>query len=103
MDAHNVGRERGSVERALQGIQARTLIIGISTDMLFPVVEQEFLKQHIRGAQLAVINSHYGHDGFLTEYEAIATLLTQFISKKSVSFHTINSSKWETSNEEKFP
>lgn len=103
MDAHDVGRGRVSVERALQCIQARTLIIGISTDILFPVAEQEFLRQHIHGAQLVVINSHYGHDGFLTEYEAIATLLTQFVSKKSLSLHTINSSKWKTSHEEEFP
>jgi homoserine O-acetyltransferase/O-succinyltransferase len=82
MDAHNVGRNRESVEKALQKIAANTLIIGISSDVLFPYQEQEYLAQHIKNAQLATITSNYGHDGFLLEYEQLIEHITGFLNKK---------------------
>ena len=42
MDAHNVGRGRGSVG-SLEKIRAKTLVIGIESDILFPVIEQQFM------------------------------------------------------------
>lgn len=75
MDAHNVGRNRGSVEAALQQVKAQTLCIGISSDILYPPVEQQFLQQHIPGACYAEIDSFYGHDGFLIETEKLTALI----------------------------
>jgi len=49
MDSHNVGRGRGSIEQALSSITAKTLVIGIKSDFLFPVNEQQLLAQHIPG------------------------------------------------------
>lgn len=81
MDKHDVGRGRTSVQAALHSIKAKTLVIGISSDILFPPQEQELLAAYIPNAQLAIINSHYGHDGFLLEYEEITRLLEEFIEK----------------------
>ncbi len=81
MDSHDVGRNRGSIEQALSEIRANTLVIGISSDILFPVKEQIFLAENIRGAQLEIIDSPYGHDGFLTEGEAITNCILKFLSK----------------------
>ena len=83
MDSHNVGRGRGSVGASLKKIKAKTLIIGITTDILFPLNEQQFLADHITGAELKTIYSPYGHDGFLLEYEKIGTLIKEFLEKKS--------------------
>ncbi|GGH75531.1 homoserine O-acetyltransferase [Filimonas zeae] len=83
MDTHNVGRGRQSAQKALQSITARTLVIGISSDLLFPPSEQAFIAQHIPGAQLSVIDSFYGHDGFLLEYDTIIKLLTGFLDISS--------------------
>ena len=80
MDSHNVGRGRESIEQALQCIRAKTLVIGISTDILFPVVEQQRIADAIPAAQFATIHSDYGHDGFLLEFEKISTLIKDFIS-----------------------
>jgi homoserine O-acetyltransferase/O-succinyltransferase len=82
MDAHNVGRGRQSVENALQQITANTLVIGIETDILFPLVEQQFLATHIPGAIFKAINSLFGHDGFLLEYEQIEKHIIQFLQNK---------------------
>jgi homoserine O-acetyltransferase len=82
MDKHNVGRGRDSVRAALQSIKAKTMVISISSDILYPTVEQELLAAYIPNAQLRVIDSYYGHDGFLLEYETIETLVKEFISKE---------------------
>ena len=76
MDSHNVGRYRASIQQALATIKAQTQVIGISSDLLFPIAEQEFLAQHIPNASLHIINSLYGHDGFLLEFEAITKILS---------------------------
>ncbi|MES2733794.1 MAG: homoserine O-acetyltransferase [Bacteroidota bacterium] len=75
MDSHHVGRGRQSIIHALQEIRARTLVLGIGTDILFPVEEQHFLAKHIPGARYEEINSLYGHDGFLIENEQITQVL----------------------------
>ena len=81
MDSHNVGRGYPSAEIALAKIKAATLVIGIKTDLLFPVSEQIFLANHIENAKLEIIESPFGHDGFLTESEKINELLKQFIKE----------------------
>jgi len=67
MDSQDVGRNRGGVVAALKSIRAKTLVIGIKSDALFPIVEQEFLAKYIPEASFQVIDSLYGHDGFLIE------------------------------------
>jgi len=75
MDSHNVGRGRLSMQEAFRQITANTLVIGISSDMLFPVKEQKFIAENIAGAVFEEIDSPYGHDGFLIETEKISELL----------------------------
>ena len=82
MDSHDVGRKRGGAEAALSGIKASTLVIGVDTDVLFPVSEQEFLARHIPKARLVTIPSLYGHDGFLIETSKISQHLTEFLKCK---------------------
>ena len=79
MDSQNLGRYSESVEVALGHIKARTIVIGIDTDLLFPVREQELLAKHIPNATLHVLSSDYGHDGFLVEVEKLTEVLREFI------------------------
>ncbi len=81
MDSHHIGRGRGSSVEALRSIQAKTLAIGIESDLLFPVVEQAFIAENIPVARLEVIDSIYGHDGFLIEVEQITALLSDFLKE----------------------
>jgi len=83
MDSHNVGRGRISVQAALKKIKAKTLTIGITTDTLFPLREQQFLADQIPGAVFKAIHSPFGHDGFLLEYDAIEKLVSEWLGKKS--------------------
>ncbi len=92
MDAHNVGRGRKSVEEALKKIKSKTFVIGIETDILFPLVEQRFLADHITGASYKAIQSHYGHDGFLLEFDQIELIIRDFL-RDSMNYHSTDTKK----------
>jgi homoserine O-acetyltransferase len=78
MDSHNIGRSRGSIESVLRTIKARTLVVGIQTDILFPFSEQKLLAANIQGATLDIIHSLYGHDGFLVEFDQLRGIIRKF-------------------------
>jgi homoserine O-acetyltransferase len=77
MDLHDVGRGRGGLLAALSSITSKVLIISISSDLLFPVADQLYLQQHIPSAKHYIIESNYGHDGFLIETKKIDEIITQ--------------------------
>ncbi len=78
MDSHNIGRGRKSIKAALVGIEANCLIIGVTSDILFPVSEQHFIHNNLPGSSLAIIESDYGHDGFLIETDALEKCIEEF-------------------------
>ena len=80
MDLHDVGYKRGSVEDALGSIKSKSLNIGISSDVLYPVNEQIEIASMIHGAHFAQINSIYGHDAFLIEFDQLQNLLENFLN-----------------------
>ncbi|MFT4833445.1 MAG: homoserine O-acetyltransferase [Marinoscillum sp.] len=79
MDSHHLGRHYISVEAALSRIKSRALVIGIATDILFPISEQQLLAKYIPNAKFEVVESIFGHDGFLTEAHQISALVADFI------------------------
>lgn len=81
MDSHHLGRGRGGdLETVLKHFSQRTLIIGISSDILCPLVEQHFLARHIPGSTMIEIDSNYGHDGFMVESELISQHLSTWLT-----------------------
>lgn len=93
MDSHNVGRNRGSIVEALQLIKARTLVVGISSDLLFPPSEQQFLADKIPGALYLEIDSYYGHDGFLIETGILTYEIIKFLKNSSAESPVIHLQK----------
>lgn len=79
MDSHNVARGRGSITKALSLVKAKTLVVGITSDQLFPIGEQRLLAGGIKSASFAQISSDYGHDGFLIETKKLAGLIDDFL------------------------
>ncbi|MBS1680296.1 MAG: homoserine O-acetyltransferase [Bacteroidetes bacterium] len=82
MDSHQVGRGRESVEAALQKVKANTLAIGIESDILFPVSEQKFLAKNIPNASFKTIDSLFGHDGFLLEFDQLNDIVNGFLREE---------------------
>jgi len=82
MDSHHVGRGRTSAEAALKKIKAKTLVIGIDSDLLFPVREQEYLAKYIPGATWDTLSSLHGHDGFLVEFDQFKSTVRKFLKSE---------------------
>src|SRR5258708_2106761 len=80
MDSHHLARGRGGkLEEVLRGIQQRTLLMGIKSDILCPVEEQRHMADHLPNATLIEIDSAYGHDGFMVEGGKIANHLRDWL------------------------
>ena len=78
MDAHDVSRGRGAYPEALQQIEQPALVVGIDSDVLYPLTEQEELAAHLPRADLKVLNSPHGHDAFLIEQDVLNTLIAEW-------------------------
>ena len=83
MDSHNVNRGWNSIEEALSQIKARTAVIGIISDLLFTPREQRFLAGSIPDSKLYMMDSTFGHDGFLIETDSLSEILEKFLGEKS--------------------
>ena len=83
MNSHDIGRDRGGVEKALASIKVRALVAGIDSDRLFPITGQQLIAEHfggkLVGGKLRTIQSEYGHDGFLIEFETVGPLLRELL------------------------
>jgi homoserine O-acetyltransferase len=80
MNAHDVGRARGGVRAALRRVTAPTLVAAVDSDRLDPPAQQAELAALIPGAdRLRVVESPYGHDGFLIETEQVAALVRELL------------------------
>ena len=76
VDSQNVGRHRGGVANALAQIKAKSIVISITSDGLFPPSESSEWAKHIPHAEYYEIESRFGHDGFLLETEQITKILS---------------------------
>lgn len=88
MDSQNIARGRESVAKALEQVTARTLVIGLKSDILFPINEQWEIVEGIANAELQVIDSNFGHDGFLIETKKLTVLIAAFLGVNSTQFNT---------------
>ena len=79
MDSHDVGRNRGSIEKALSSIKSDVFAIGIDSDFLFPVSEQKTIVNHVKKATYFEISSKLGHDGFLTERKKVSDIIKKVV------------------------
>lgn len=83
MNSHDVGRGRGGVDAALQRLTMPTLVLGIDSDRLFPVEDQERIAAgapgSLSGAEPVVIHSEFGHDGFLIESDLVSAHLRSLL------------------------
>ena len=96
MDTFDPVRGYTSDQAAFGRIRARTTLVGISTDWLFPATDVWSLSQRIRGAgatcDYAEIDSGHGHDGFLADAHLLEPILLKALDvqpRGAVAAHTL--------------
>ena len=90
MDLHDIGRDRGSLEAAVDRFSSVPLMtVSIDSDMLYPVHQQVHMRDVVVAAggscEHHVIKSPDGHDGFLLATREVGAHLADFL--KEVSGH----------------
>lgn len=84
MNSHDIGRDRGGVAEALSRVTAKSLVLGIDSDRLFPVEYQVLIASHLEanidGGNAVIIHSPFGHDGFLIENDLVGPELARLLA-----------------------
>ena len=81
VDSHNLGRGRGRVEDVLAGIRAKSLVVAITSDILFPPSDHNILVENLPNVEYHIIDSDFGHDGFLVEHEQLNEIILNFLKE----------------------
>ena len=81
VDSHNLARGRGSLEEVLKQIKAKSLVVAITSDILFPPSDHKVLIENIPSVEYHLIDSDFGHDGFLVEHEQLNRIILDFLNK----------------------
>jgi homoserine O-acetyltransferase len=83
MDLHDVARGRGGLEDALARVSAPTLVMGISSDALYPTYQQcqvhDVLRDQGTASEYIEIDSPHGHDAFLIDLDQVGSALSRFL------------------------
>lgn len=87
MDSHDMARGRGTKTEALAAITVPALVVGITSDVLYPVAEQQELAGLLGGGRYVELDVPHGHDGFLIEAELLGELVAPFLEE--VSAHKV--------------
>jgi homoserine O-acetyltransferase len=84
MDNFHQANGYESEHEALRRIEARVLLVGISSDWLFPAEEVKSLGERMREAgvevEYAELQSSHGHDGFLAEPQGLSLIVRRILS-----------------------
>jgi homoserine O-acetyltransferase len=85
MDLFDVAEHGGSVEAGLARVRARrTLVVGVTTDFLFPLDQQEEIASGLRRAgrdvTFAPLDSLQGHDSFLVDMDRFCPAIGDFLA-----------------------
>jgi homoserine O-acetyltransferase len=85
MDLFDPARDHGSPEAAWSRVRAKLLLLGITSDWLFPSDEVRALAGEIRSfgveTEYHELTSEHGHDSFLAEEEKLLPVLRHFLGK----------------------
>ena len=83
MDLHDIGRNRGGIDRALARVRAPMLVMSIRSDALYHPRQQIELRDGVLATggscRFAVIDSDDGHDAFLLATDQVGNALDTFL------------------------
>jgi homoserine O-acetyltransferase len=85
MDLHDIAKGRGGVDTALARVRSPALVIGITSDMLYPLYQQRQIHQALARqgtpTELVEVDSPHGHDAFLIDLDQVAAPIGGFLEE----------------------
>ena len=84
MDSHDIARCRPHKEVVLNRIEIPVQVIGVDSDHLYPISEQKELAKMLPNSRLHLIESPFGHDAFLIEFEQLHNIIKPFKDIQSI-------------------
>jgi homoserine O-acetyltransferase len=82
IDSQDIARGRGNYKDVLRAFKPRALVVAITSDILFPPEDHQPFIDYIPNVTYHLIDSSYGHDGFLIEHEKLDKIIKDFLSKQ---------------------
>jgi homoserine O-acetyltransferase len=99
MDTHDVARDRvlgGDIQstptletltQPLGTVPRGALVIGVQSDLLFPLQQQVSIARCLPGARFEILESPDGHDGFLLEFKQLDEMIKEHLRRASPQFY----------------
>ncbi len=85
MDSFDLVSRYGSLDNAFRDSDSEFLLVGLSSDWLFPTEQThelaKVLLNHKKVVSVAELDSPYGHDAFLLEVEHLSRVIQGFLEK----------------------
>jgi homoserine O-acetyltransferase len=94
MNTHDITRDRDpgrssnqtptlrDLTKTLNAAPEGSLVIGVESDLLFPLQQQAVIAQCLPSATFETLSSRDGHDGFLLEFERLNHLIQRHLNKR---------------------
>jgi homoserine O-acetyltransferase/O-succinyltransferase len=87
MDLHDVGRHRNGLRAAMTRIASPALVMGISSDILYPAYQQRQIHDMLLDvgtkSEYVEIDSPNGHDAFLIDLDQVGGPISSFLASIS--------------------
>ncbi|MBC8453810.1 methionine biosynthesis protein MetW, partial [PVC group bacterium] len=83
MDAYDLVKEFGSLDKAFKNVVSKFLIVGLSSDWLFPPEQSNQLANALlrsgKRVSCCILRAPYGHDAFLIDVQRLADTVRAFL------------------------
>ena len=81
MDDYDLGRGRGPSKAVLRQLRTPALVVGIASDVLYPIAEGRALARGLGNAEFAVLDGTQGHDAFLIETDLLNEIVLEWLER----------------------
>ena len=94
MNTHDIGRGRGGLASAARQFSAKVVALAFTHDLIYLTEEIQAFAHLVEDSTYILINTEYGHDGFLTEFDKWGLIIKQFmevaVCRQSKSLYSVS-------------
>ncbi|MGI8313513.1 homoserine O-acetyltransferase MetX [Halobacillus mangrovi] len=84
MNHHDIGRDRNGWQKAAEQYKADVFTISFEHDLLYPYDLMKHFSEKVKSGEHYHVDTDYGHDGFLVEFEEWGKWIKQKLNQKPI-------------------